>query len=241
VPRGEVAVARVAARAHALARGVERAVDRREALGLQPDAHTAALGDLVRVAEEAEAGDVGHRVRLEPAQHVSRLVVQRPHPANRALQLLRAGLTALVAAHDQAGPERLGQEERIAGHSAVLRPDAIRMHGPDHRESVLRLGVADRVAAREQAARRPHLLVRRGEDLGEHLHRQLFREGSDREREQRRAAHRENVVEGVRGRDRAVVGGVVHDRREEVEREDQRPLVVEPVDGGVVGRSEPDE
>ena len=75
----------------------------------------------------------------------------------------------------------------------------------------------------------------------EHLHRQLLREGRDREREQRRAAHREDVVERVRRRDRAVVARVVHDRREEVEREDQRPLVVEPVDGRVVGRREPDE
>src|SRR5512132_4149801 len=60
-------------------------------------------------------------------------------------------------------------------------------------------------------------------------------------REQRRAAHREDVVECVRGRDRAVIGGVVDDGREEIEREDQRPLVIEPVDGGIVGRGEADE
>ena len=34
---------------------------------------------------------------------------------------------------------------------------------------------------------------------------------------------------------------VVDERREEVEREDERGLVVEPVDGGVVGRREPDQ
>src|SRR5206468_11255346 len=52
---------------------------------------------------------------------------------------------------------------------------------------------------------------------------------------------RENVVEGVRVRDRAVVAPVVDDWGEEGEREDQRPLVVEAVDGGVVRGSEPDE
>ena len=36
-------------------------------------------------------------------------------------------------------------------------------------------------------------------------------------------------------------GRVVDERREEVEREDERALVVEPVDGGVVGRIEADE
>ena len=45
----------------------------------------------------------------------------------------------------------------------------------------------------------------------EHLDRQLLREGRDREREQRRAAHREDVVERVRRRDRPVVGRVVDD------------------------------
>ena len=39
----------------------------------------------------------------------------------------------------------------------------------------------------------------------------------------------------------AVVRRVVDDRREEVEREDHRALVVELVDGRVVGRSQPDE
>jgi hypothetical protein len=77
--------------------------------------------------------------------------------------------------------------------------------------------------------------------LPEHLDRQLLREGRDREREQRRAAHRENVVERVGGGDCTVVARVVDDRREEVEREDERPLVVEPVDSRVVGRCEPDE
>src|SRR5207302_2486194 len=38
-----------------------------------------------------------------------------------------------------------------------------------------------------------------------------------------------------------VIGSVVDDRREEVEREDQRAFVVEPVDRCIVGRRESDE
>jgi hypothetical protein len=55
-------------------------------------------------------------------------------------------------------------------------------------EPVLRLCVADGVTAGEEAARRAHLRIRCGEDRREHLHRQLLREGRDREREQRRAS-----------------------------------------------------
>ena len=45
----------------------------------------------------------------------------------------------------------------------------------------------------------------------------------------------------VRRRDGAIVGRVVHDRREEVEGEDERALVVQPVDRRVVCGREPDE
>src|SRR5438105_6542925 len=241
VRRREVAVPRVAARADALARHVERAVDRREALRLEPKTHAAPLRDLPRVPEEPEAGHVGHRVRLERTEDVRGVAVQRPHPADRPLELLRARVPSFVARHDQARPERLREEERIARAGAVLRPDPVGANGADHRETVLRLGVTDGVPAREEPARRAHLLVGRGEDLGEHLHRQLLREGGDREREERRTAHCEDVVERVRCCDGAVVGGVVDDGREEVEREDQRALVVEPVDRRVVGGREPDQ
>ena len=115
------------------------------------------------------------------------------------------------------------------------------MHRADHGEAVFRLGVADRVPARQQSAGGAHLLLRGREDRAEHLHRQLLRERCDRQREQRHPSHREDVVERVRGGDRTVVAGVIDDRREEVEREDQRTLVVEPVDRGVVRRRKPDE
>src|SRR5207237_6706048 len=61
-----------------------------------------------------------------------------------------------------------------------------------------------------------------------------------RQSEQRRTAHREDVVQRVRGGDGPVVPGVVDDRREEVEREDERALVVQSVNGGVVGGRESD-
>ena len=115
------------------------------------------------------------------------------------------------------------------------------MHHPDDGEAVLRFVVADRVAAGQEAAGRTHLGVGRGEDLGEHLHRQLFGEGRDRKREQRLAAHCEDVVQGVGRRDRSVVAGVVDHRREEIEREDQRALVVEAVNRRVVCGREPDQ
>ena len=138
-------------------------------------------------------------------------------------------------------PSGFVRKSASPGSRAALRPDPVGMDGADDGEPVLRLVVSDRVAAREDRAGAAHDLVRSGEDLAQHLGRQLLREGRDREREQRHAAHREDVVERVRRRDRAEVARVVDDRREEVDREDERALVVEPVDRGVVGRIEPHE
>ena len=237
----EVTVTRIAARPDALACQVERAVDRRESLGLQHEPNAAPLRNLVRMSEESESRDVGHRVRRNPAQHVRGVLVERAHPTDRALELHRACETFLVTGHDQPRPERFRQEDRIADASSVLRPDPVRVNGADDGEPVLRLRVADGVSAREQRTGRAHLRVGRGEELSEHLHRKLLRKRGDRQREQRRPAHREHVVERIRRGDRTVIGSVVDDRREEVEREDQRAFVVEPVDRCIVGRRESDE
>ena len=137
--------------------------------------------------------------------------------------------------------ERLREEDRVARRCRALRPDAVGMRGADHRQPVLRLGIADRVASGEQRSCRADGLVGSGENVGEHARRQLLRKRGHREREQRRAAHREDVVERVRGGDGAEVAGIVDDGREEVDREDERALVVELVDGRVVRRAEPDE
>ena len=191
--------------------------------------------------EEPEPGHVGDGVRRARAQQLGRVLVERPHPLDGALVRLGAGQATLVPAHDQAGPEGFRQEQRIAGPRAVLRPDRLRVGGADDGEPVLGLGVADRVPAREQRAGDAHLLVRSREDRGDRLHRQLLGKRGDGECQQRHAAHREDVVERVRRRDRPVVGWVVDERREEVDGEDQRSLVVELVDRGVVGRREPDQ
>ena len=113
------------------------------------------------------------------------------------------------------------------------------MGGADDRQPVLGLRVADRVAAGQRAARLADLGRRAREDRGQHVARQVLGEGRDRQREQHPAAHREDVGQGVRGRDLAERPRVVDERREEVERADDREVVADPVGGGVVGRVRP--
>ena len=80
------------------------------------------------------------------------------------------------------------------------------------------------------------------EDLLQHVGSEpLERERHEVERGDGPAAHRVDVRERVGGGDAAEVVRVVDDRREEVDRLDQRQVVGEPVDAGVVGGVGPDE
>jgi hypothetical protein len=108
------------------------------------------------------------------------------------------------------------------------------MGSADHGQPVLRLDVPDRVPPGQQRARLSNLGSGGVEDGAHRLHRQLLRKRGDGEREQRPAAHGEDVVQRVRGRDRPEDGGIVDHGREEIGREDEGTLVVELVDGGVV-------
>ena len=138
-------------------------------------------------------------------------------------------------------PSGLVRKTRVAGTRAALDPDAVGMDGADDREAVLRLGVADRVPAGEDRPGRANLLVGAREHRAHELRRELLRKGRHREREQRGASHGEDVVECVRRSNPTEEGRVVDERREEIDREDERALVVEAVDGSVVRRVEPDE
>jgi hypothetical protein len=61
------------------------------------------------------------------------------------------------------------------------------------------------------------------------------RHADERERENRLAAHRVDIGERVGRGDAAEVERIVDDRHEEIGRRDDRLLVVELVDGGIVG------
>ena len=137
----------------------------------------------------------------------------------------------------EARPERLGQKQRIArlAHHFGQIPWG---HGADDGEAVPRLVVPDRVAPATiaPAARTPRPLR---EDLAEHLG-EALRERRDREREQRKPPIARTSLSASSRRSRRSPR-VVDDGREEVDGEDDRPLVVEAIDGCVVCRVEPDE
>ena len=133
-------------------------------------------------------------------------------------------------------PSGLVRTSRSPGRAPPLRSSLSGMRRADHREAVFRLRVADRVAAGERATRLADLGRGAGEDLGQDVARQVLGECRDRQREQHPAAHREDVGQRIRRGDLPERPRVVDERREEVERADDRQVVADAVDGRVVGR-----
>ena len=112
------------------------------------------------------------------------------------------------------------------------------VHGAEHRQAVLRLVVLDGVAAHHERARLAHLVGAAAQHVGHHVGAQAAREREDVERRQRLRPHGEHVGQRIRRGDGAELVGVVHHRGEEIERQHRGRVVVQTVDGGVVGRVE---
>ena len=97
------------------------------------------------------------------------------------------------------------------------------------------------MAAGHHASRLVHDRGRGGQDRGHDVDRHAIGEGGDVEGEQHPPTHGEHVTARVGGGDGTEVGGIVHERWEEVRGRHHGRLVVEAIHSGVVERGQADE
>ena len=136
-----------------VAQQVLDAVDRRHVRRDDLGRDAALAREAVQVAEQAEARDVGHRVRARLDRGGRRGRVQRRHDLDRLGEDVVVRRAALARRDDRADPERLREHEDVARPAARVRDHRARVDDARHREAVLRLGVVDRVPADERRAR----------------------------------------------------------------------------------------
>ena len=193
------------------------------------------------MSEQSEPGDVGRAANATPGSDLGRHAIEPQHASNGTVEHVGARLVVLARRCDDAGAERLGEEQPVAGTEPALDEDPIGMDPSRHAESVLRLVVHDRVATGDDPAGLGDLVGAAAEDLGDDRLWHVSREAGHGEREHHLAPHRVDVRHGVGGGDRAPRVRVVHYRREEIDRLHDRHVGTDPVDGRVVGALEPDE
>ena len=195
-----------------------------------------------RMAEQAEAGDIGDRMHIGVPRELRADLVQRRHGADHLGVHVALDEVLLDGRRIHADTERLGQDHRIARLCRIVAPDVFFATCTDHSETVDWLGAIDRMAAGDgnaglRADRAPAI-----EDLADHVGGNLVDGHAENgERHDRSSAHRIDVGDGVGGRHTAEVEGVVDHRHEEVGGRDHAGPVVELVDRGVVAGLRADE
>ena len=138
-------------------------------------------------------------------------------------------------------PRALCQVQRVARPCAGVAHDAVRVRHAEHGQAVLGFGVVDGVAAAHQGAGLAHGVGTALQDGGGHRSAQLLVECQQVECHQGLRSHRKHVGQGVGRSYASELVRVVHDGREEVDGEDCRRVVAQPVDRRVVARLEPEQ
>ena len=219
-------------------RKLERTGERRQRRRVEGKARAGRSSHLEAVSEQTEPSHIRGSDHAFRDEHFRGGAVQPPHLIDGASEVVGSGPALPVARNENAGSEALGQDEDVARARPALAQEPVRMRRADDRQAVLGLGVADRVTAGERPARLADLGRGPRKDRGQHILRQFFGECRDGQGEQDPAAHREDVGQRVRRGDLPERSRIVDERREEIERADDREVVAHPVDGGVVGRIE---
>ena len=130
---------------------------RRAVRGVERQPYAGGAGHLESMPEEAEAGHVGGRHDRVRHEHLGRGPVKGAHPLDRGRQVGRIRPPCREPLTSRPVPSRFVSSRASPGSGAALPQQAVGMARPDDREPVLRLGVADRVAAGERATRRSDL------------------------------------------------------------------------------------
>ena len=162
------------------------------------------------------------------------VTVQRQHAGDRCSGVVCGVIARARRREHDACAKRLREHECIARQRAGLPEHARRMHGSSHGQPVLRLGIVQRVAAGDDAARLGHLLRAAEQDAREDRRIEVFGKPDDVEREQHLAAHRVHIAHRVRCGDGAKQVRIVDDGRKEIHRLDDRKIVGEAIHGGII-------
>ena len=188
----------------------------------------------MEVAEEAEPGHIRCRVNIIASTYLGGRLVQGRHGGHGGVHGAGGSFAHAVGRADEAHPQRLGEDELVAGLSRIIGSEAAGVHETGDGQAVLHTGVGDGVASREDAPRLGHFFCAAAQDLTEDVQIHALREADEVQCSLHLAAHGVNVAESVCRRDLAEGVGVIHHRREEVHRLHQRDVVGDAVDSRIV-------
>ncbi len=191
------------------------------------------------VAEEAEAGYVGTGAGAGFEHTFAGNVIEPEHGVLGGLRVFGAGDAAFDGGGDDAGAQRFGEDERVAGERAGVGEDARGVDRAGDGVAELDVFFVDGVAADQGAAGFVDFFGAAAENLFEDGEVAGSGVGEDGEGGERARAHGVDVAQGVGGGDGAEGVGIVDDGGEEVDGLHEGTLRRELVHARIVGRLKP--
>ena len=188
--------------------------------------------------QQAEPGHIGGGLRPDPEHRLGGRPVERGHDGGGLLDQGGGGPLPFQCRGDDAHRQRLREHEGEAGRRPRRAHQPLGVHHAGDRHPVLRLLVLDRVATHDGCPGLARLVGAPLQHPGKQVEVQVLGPPEQVEGQDRPSSHGVAVAEGVGRRDGAPDVGVVDDRGEKVDGQQQRQVVADPVDGGVVGRVE---
>ena len=185
--------------------------------GVEVGAQAGTPGQLQRVAQQSEAGDVGQGMHSVQRGQIHAGGVQLR--GGRHHGLVAGGLQQVLLERggQDAHAQGFAQHQQVAGLRRGIALQACRIDDADAHQAIDGLHRVDGVAARQRNTRRAAHRLAAFEDLGDRLVRQhVDGHAHDGQCHQRLAAHGIDVRQRIGGGDAAEVEGIVHDRHEEV-------------------------
>lgn len=190
---------------------------------------------LVRVPQQTEAGDVGCSVETKVHGELGSVTVEAFHPTDSIRKLVSGDQVAFERGGDDAGAKRFGEEQAVAWTRAGFGHDLGVLDDTKGNQTKLGLVILDGVSTgNDNSSFEGFFGCTANNGLGD-FDWEAGRQGRDVECEEGFAAHRVDVRKRVGGGDGAVIVGVIHNRSEEVDRGNERLVVVEAPNSSIIG------
>lgn len=169
-----------------------------------------------------------------------RTSIEFDHRLNGQLHQLVACGPVLRGGRDDAGAKGFGEYEGLTRLGSVVGGDVLGRGSSGYGESVLRLRIVDRVSAEHGTTGLGHYIETAFDHLCENIERNLVTRPPDElQRGERVCSHGVDVTQRVRCRDPAPVVGIVDYGREEVDCLDDRPILSDLKNPGVIRTRDP--
>src|SRR6185437_4014510 len=155
------------ARAIGFVRQTFRARQERQFRQFDDDRRLTSLCHFVSVPGQTKAGNIGGRVDADLKHGLLADIVELYHAGARRCQYVIRAIAGLVRRRNEAGAQRLGQHELVAGSRQSVRQNVLRMDDAGHSVAELDFGIADSVAAENDDAGRLAALRAATEDFAQ--------------------------------------------------------------------------